>query len=628
VPLNSRAVFAVLLLASLAVRALLAWRLPLFGDEAFYWWESTRLAAGYSDVPGATPWLIALGTWPAGATPLGVRWPFLLLAATIPVLVTMWASRFVGAGEARMAGALSLLVPLAASLGVLALPDVPLTVATLATAIALENATRSHRWRDFIVLGLCLAAGWLTHYRFVMTYVAGLVFVLFAARGTWLLRMPRFWLAQAIGLLGLAPALRFNFGTHWSALQFQFVERHPWSFHAGALLDPVIQALVTTPLLFVAIVAGLLWALRRARTGEAPWDVLAGTCGGLLVGYLGIGLFADAERVRFHWPLPAFLLALPVVPALLRQWRESAGAGWRIMARTTIPVAFAGMLVAWGGLAVATLPARQAWLPLRRPIPDNLQGWREAAGWAERLAESRTDATLVADHFMLGAQWTFALRDARPVFVLDHPLNAKHGRATQLRVWDRDEAALGRTDWRKGLVVVEETSRREIERPRAYLALCDRFGSVRLADELSLFGGRWRFVAFAVTPRVGEGTAQPCELPAYADVDQPGDRARVGGEAFEVRGWAFKDYTGVSGVRVLLDGTPVAEASYGGTYPGVSDQWPELRDPNLPDVGFSASVPLAGVAPGSHRLEIEVTGTDGTTRRLRERTIVVGGAPE
>ena len=63
------------------------------------------------------------------------------------------------------------------------------------------------------------------------------------------------------------------------------------------------------------------------------------------------------------------LLALPVVPAMLRQWRESASTGLRLVAHATIPLAFAGVVAAWGVLALATLPGREAWLPFGRPVP-------------------------------------------------------------------------------------------------------------------------------------------------------------------------------------------------------------------------------------------------------------------
>ena len=71
--------WAVLSLLKLA----LAWRLPLFVDEAFYAWEGQRLAWAYSDLPGLTAWLTRLGATVAGDSSLALRLPFLLLGAAL-----------------------------------------------------------------------------------------------------------------------------------------------------------------------------------------------------------------------------------------------------------------------------------------------------------------------------------------------------------------------------------------------------------------------------------------------------------------------------------------------------------------------------------------------------------------
>lgn len=612
--LHSRALFALLFLATLATKVVLALTLPLFGDEAFYWLESRHLAPGYSDVPPATSWLIALGNALGGATPIGVRWPFLLLGASVPLLVFTWARRFVGDGEARAAGTLSMCLPLAATLGVFALPDVPLTVATLLAALALDAAWRTNRRRDHLLFGLALAGGWLCHYRFAMVYVAGLVVVFGVARGTALLRNPRFWLAQALGLVGLLPLLLFNLDHDWAALRFQFVERHPWSFHAGALLEPLVQALVTTPILFVAILVAVLLALRRGDD-ERPWPLLGAVSGGLLLGYFAIGLFADVERVRFHWELPAYLLALPLVPQVLRGWRDAGGVA-RLGSALAVPLAVAGVLVAASVLALAARPARNGWLPAGRPIPENLQGWRETGRYARSWSRRMPGATLIADNFMLGAELEFELKGRRPVYVLEHPRNAKHGRAVQLKVWARDETGLGATDWNEGLLFVEEQSRRPVDRLEGYRSLCRRFGSVRLLDELSLFDGYWRIVAFAVTPRGDAPSAEPCQLPAFAYIDTPPPDAWIGAETAAVNGWAIAEHVGVDRVELLVDGRVNGDATYGMPAPQVLAQWPQSQDPNHPRVGFAGMIALDALAPGVHELALRVTDREGRQRVL------------
>src|SRR3546814_2667265 len=114
----------------------MASRLPLFVDEAFYGQGSRHLSWSYSDLPGLTAWLIRLGDFMfgdlmPGEGPLALRAPFLLVAAALPWLVVRITAREFDQRSAWLAGIATLLLPLAGSLGLLALPDVPMALATL-----------------------------------------------------------------------------------------------------------------------------------------------------------------------------------------------------------------------------------------------------------------------------------------------------------------------------------------------------------------------------------------------------------------------------------------------------------------------------------------------------------------
>ncbi len=622
----------VVLLALVVVKLWLALRLPLFGDEAFYRLESTRLDGGYSDVPLATPWLIRLGTTVAGAGPLGVRWPFLLLGLGLVALCWRWtvvvsaSSLDAAAARSRMT-LLFVGLPLAAALGLFALPDVPMTVAMLLAALAAARALVAPTRANFVLLGGALALGWLCHYRFVIVYVAAAWWMLVTPEGRAWWRLPRFWGAAVLGLGGLLPAWLAGRGNHEAALRFQFVERHDFEFHFTLLRDFLVQAGMATPLLFLAF----LWRWwdegDAATRGGTPLRGLAwGLSSGVLVGFLALGCIADVERVRFHWPLPAFLLALPLLVA--RPDGTAFGATARrglAVAQVSALLLVAAMLavLADGALRDPRAPPRFA-----RPQPDNLYNWHAVADWTRTLPSS--DGPLIADNFMLGAQLAYE-RPERPLFVLDHPLNGKHGRAVELASLGRDETALAASGWRSGTLVVEENSRRPIPRLEAWRDLCRRFGSVRWLGELQLFGGEERYVGFAVTPRPSRShkaienaadlRAEPCQLPAVADLSTPLPDATVDGSRLELIGWAIEEVGGVGRVEVLLDGRVAATATYGEAFPGVLNQWPESTDPHQPNVGFRATVDLAGVAAGEHRLALRVHGWAGQVSDVAERRI-------
>src|SRR5690606_39678849 len=120
---NARRLFWGLFAVVFAIKLLVAARLPLFVDEAFYWLEGQHLAPAYSDLPGLTAWLARLGVTLGGDTALGLRMPFLLIAALVPWLTMRITAREYGEVYGWQAGCFALLLPLAGTLGLLALPD-------------------------------------------------------------------------------------------------------------------------------------------------------------------------------------------------------------------------------------------------------------------------------------------------------------------------------------------------------------------------------------------------------------------------------------------------------------------------------------------------------------------------
>ena len=101
---RSRNRYVLLLTLLLAGKIALAATLPLFVDEAFYWWEGQHLAMAYSDLPGLTAWLSRLGVAVAGNSEFGLRWPFLLLGVGSSLLVVRIARRLGTPAQAWRAG--------------------------------------------------------------------------------------------------------------------------------------------------------------------------------------------------------------------------------------------------------------------------------------------------------------------------------------------------------------------------------------------------------------------------------------------------------------------------------------------------------------------------------------------
>jgi 4-amino-4-deoxy-L-arabinose transferase-like glycosyltransferase len=638
---SSRRVFIAIWIAATLSKVLIASRLPLFVDEAFYWQEGRHPAWAYSDLPGLTAWLTRLGVEAFGHHALSLRLPFLLLAAALPWVVVALARHVAAPRYAWQAGILATLLPLSGALGALALPDVPLAFATalcLFAGVRLLRATGRGAIDagSALLLAFGLTIGALSHYRFIAVIGVGFIALLLSVPGRRVLSDARVWVALLIGAAAWLPLLLWNLDNADAGLRFQLVDRHPWSFHIEGLWFPLVQALAATPLLLIAMLSAV--RRRRASSGEmadedaadssrkaatdavadrAPADFLAWSGALVFVGFFALAFFADTERVSFHWPLPAYLALLPLAPAVLAGWRP-----W-LRALTWILVGV-GLIAALGYYIAVSSPTLRAQVADSKAYPSNFAGWDRLAREVVAMRATMPAGTrLVADNFKIGAELGFALNDPR-IVVLDHPLNAHHGRAPQLALWGL--RSRGRADWSERgsdapvLLVVGATDVEYKNLLRRYRELCAMVGPLPPPRVLNIDHGRQRFLLFALNG--GAAASRDCVTPAMAWIDTPesGDRLR---RNFDVSGWAFKDGAGLRKVDVLLDGRVVATADYGLPRPDVAGYWKISSDPQHPNVAFRARVDATTLPPGRYWLGLRLHGRDGSIEDWPELRIVL-----
>jgi 4-amino-4-deoxy-L-arabinose transferase-like glycosyltransferase len=608
---QARRGFWTLWAAVLLLKLMVAVRLPLFVDEAFYWQEGHHLAPAYSDLPGLTAWLTRLGVALGGEHAFALRAPFLLIAALVPLLMVRVTRREFGELYGWQAGSFVLLLPLAGTLGLLALPDPIMALATLLCMDAGAKLLREVTAAATLELALGLILGGLSHYRFIAVIGVGFIALWLLADGRRALRDVRVWIAIALGASAWIPLLAWNLGNADAGLRFQLVDRHPWAFHADGILFVAIQALLVTPLLFVA----LMQAGWRGRHGVLPVTRYFALLGGLVVlGFFVLGFFADTERVSFHWPLPGYLALLPLLPAVLANWSR----GWRV---ATWFFAGLGLLAVLGYYVAVSDPEIRARNAAKKWYPSNFAGWDELAEAVRRERERMPKGNrILADNFKVGAELGFALGEP-DIPVLDHPLNHKHGRAPQLHLWGLQQE--GGRDWSKAptllVVGISEVSYKYLL--HRYHDLCAMVGPLPPPRVLNIDHGRQRFALFALDAK-REGQ---CTTPAMTWIDVPVGGARVGRE-FELKGWAFKDGVGLEKIEVLLDGRVVALAHYGREYASLHLAWPEMNDPQHPNVGFDAHVDLRKVGKietGQHWLGLRLHGRDGSIEDWAEKPIEI-----
>lgn len=593
-------------LALLAAKVELAAALPLHYDEGYYWIASQFPALAYPDKPGLTPLLVAAGRWLIGDTLLGARAPFLALGACVPVAVYALARQVGDRRQALVAAGLAMLLPLGALLGLNAFHDTPMVLAMLVAAAAFARGLRDDALWPWLLLGAASAVGLLTHYRFVTLPAAILVFMLVMPAGRRLWRRPGPWLAAAIGLLGALPTVWFVATEGAGPLRYHFIERNPWTFQPKGLRFGLEQAAVTTPLLFLCLIAALVLLARR-RQPSATW---LATGGAVMAGvYFVLVPFADLTHATAHWPLPGYMVLLAGVPAVLDRLGR-----WRWLVPATAGL---GTLAMLGYFAVQAWPER-----LSRPLTQRLIADPEIVAW-DRLAPV-IDANragvgvLVAGHYRPAGSLA-RLEPDLPVYVLEHELNWLNGYAASFRHWRRDEAALlaDRAGERALIVLpIPDFAYHDPKEVARRAHLCTIFGGLRDLGETILPGDRYGVRLFVGT--VG-GASPDCPALPRQYFARPKRGERVDGR-FEVLGWAM-DKGGVAGAEILIDGQP-RPLRYG-------DPWPQRQlrpgqaDPHRPNVGFHAWLEAGDWPAGRHRVEIRLTYADGRTRTFGARHIFV-----
>lgn len=617
-------------LAVLALKVVLAARLDLYSDEVFYWLASTFPAPAYSDLPFMTAWLAGLGAGLAPGESLAVRAPFIALGAAAPALVYWLALPLTGPRQALEAAGLSLCLPLAGFLGLLAVPDVPLVFFGLAATGFLERALRRGGTGFWLAAGAAAGLGLCTHYRFALYPLAFALFLLLhrPARRRW--REPGPWLAAAVAGLGLAPVLWFNLSHDLSGAAFHLVERHPWEFRAGGLLHLFKQAGATGPLLYGVLALAAWLMVRRAREGDQAAALLLILAGAHLSVYLLLAPWTDADSTSIHWPLSGYFPLLVFAPAALRRlyaWLRPRGARRARLLTACVPAAgFAGTLIALAGVG------SQAFLPQLMPfagpgtLSNKMAGWDAFTLHTEDLLSARfPDRTplVVTDNYYTAAQLRFA--GAAPGAVtVDRDKAARDGRLLQLALWGMDGAALDGAAGGPALYISEDSAMTLGRRDELLEFLCLRSGRLDRIDALSLYGGEKRFSFYRADAlkEAGPAAAFPCPYPPRAWIDRPAPGETLTGEV-EVSGWAYSEDIGVAEVRVLVDGIPAGAAEYGVPRPDVVEVMGVGSDPNAPHLGFRTALDTAGLPDGRRRLELEVVDRRGTAVRRGARDIVI-----
>jgi 4-amino-4-deoxy-L-arabinose transferase-like glycosyltransferase len=430
-PVSRRALIVGVLVAGALVRLVFAGLIPLFGDEAYYWEWSRRLAAGYFDHPPGIPLLIRGGTTLLGATSLGVRL-MPVLAGFVAALATAGVARRIGGEQSALRAAIIITcMPLAAAGLVLATPDSPL-LATTAVGIytvvrALQSPPASRGslgW--WTATGVALGLAFCSKYTSILMPVGVTLAVLSRRSLRARLREPGPYVACVVATLVFLPVLRWNAVHGWVSFGFQLHHGLATPMRRDMLaplerLGDMIggQAGLVSPILFVLFAIAAVRGLRRSASDANYALAMTATFTFLFFCYS-----ATRQRVEANWPAPAYIAVIPLLaslprsPALTKWFR---GGVW-----------FAAVLsvLIYVHAAFDVLPIA----PRKDPVARSA-GWSElaavASGAAQRTATASRGRTWVAaDRYQEAAELAFYIPTHPTAFALN-----LGGRSNQYDLW-------------------------------------------------------------------------------------------------------------------------------------------------------------------------------------------------
>ena len=452
------------LAALTALRLLLAAILPLAPDEAYYWVWSRALAAGYYDHPPMVAAWIALGTWIAGDTALGVRLLGPFAAALGTLLLANAADRLLPGRQAGLVAAALFNATLIMGVGsVVITPDSPLLLFWAATIWALSHVVAAPEPRGrtgwWIVAGLSGGLALASKYTAAFLGIGiGAWLVLTPPMRPWL-RRPGPWAGLAAALAAFAPVIAWNAAHDWAGFLRQGGRVASWQFGRALQFQGELiggQAGLATPLVWLLAIAGMGWAARRAWADrDAAWSLLAWLS---VPATVYMVWYAMGARVQGNWPAivyPAALVAAAALPAprLVRLRRPAIILGLAITA-----------------LTCAHAATRTIRLPIQvDPIALRLSDWDVVARHVAE-AQGRIGAAFVAsDQYALAAAMAWVLPpEARVVGVEDRWRLFRLPRATiagttGILVRDsRDQAPFDPRLWRS-VTPLSQVSRTDVQ---------------------------------------------------------------------------------------------------------------------------------------------------------------------
>jgi len=349
---------------SVCLHVVYAGLIPLSPQEAYYWQYARHPALSYFDHPPAAAWTIRGLTLLLGDSERVIRLAALLWSSVFLLFLFLAGRRLFGARVALIATAALLVTPFFSLGQTIITPDAPLVAGWVAAFYFTVRALDEERGAWMLAAGAAVGVASLGKYTGFALAPQIFFALLLDPRGRRLLRTPWPYAGLLLALAAFAPVFVWNAQHGWASFAFQFKERG-----AAMRLEPVLvgrffglQALVVSPVLYLVLLSAVAGAVRGWR--EPAMRICAVFSAPLL---LLLTVVSPFHWVKMNWAVPAYPSALLAAAAFYAR----APVRWRSLLVATVSVAAlaTAYLVLMPLIPAVPFPARDA----------TTAGWKELA---------------------------------------------------------------------------------------------------------------------------------------------------------------------------------------------------------------------------------------------------------